>query len=263
MRPDEITTRARVVRTSCFIDALRGYTITWVVASQLSGANRFRSRRPQGTPWTTLRARRSVKNPLFRGAGPRGRIEHSVGDPQIGFRLNQCVAGNRGPAMLTGMTEDDGAFCWRFSKRRNRGGEPGHDDRNFLEALHFFTAHNITWRALPPEFGIEQHLEAILAAQPLGGARILLSTPGRNQPDRAHQTGVRQHGGARPCLGRRGKRGQENQALGRSRGGFACKRHFGTDFDDLPIAFLGSGSMKIACCGSTGRERGFGRRCPA
>ena len=31
--------------------------------------------------------------------------------------------------------------------------EPGRDDRKFLEALHYFTVHNITWRALPAEFG--------------------------------------------------------------------------------------------------------------
>jgi transposase len=28
-----------------------------------------------------------------------------------------------------------------------------HDDRKFLEALHYFTLHSITWRALPLEFG--------------------------------------------------------------------------------------------------------------
>jgi transposase len=28
------------------------------------------------------------------------------------------------------------------------------DDRRFLEALHFFTVHNITWRALPDRFGL-------------------------------------------------------------------------------------------------------------
>ena len=32
-------------------------------------------------------------------------------------------------------------------------GEPGHDDRKFLEAIHYFAIHSITWRALPKEFG--------------------------------------------------------------------------------------------------------------
>jgi len=32
-------------------------------------------------------------------------------------------------------------------------GGTGHDDRGFLKALHYFTVHNITWRALPTEYG--------------------------------------------------------------------------------------------------------------
>src|SRR4051794_35844976 len=48
---------------------------------------------------------------------------------------------------------------------------------------------------------------------------------------------VRFHCGARPCLSSRCKRGQNNQALGRSRGGFSTKIHLKTDFGGLPIAF--------------------------
>ncbi len=56
--------------------------------------------------------------------------------------------------MLTAMTEDDWAVVLEvFDAAQSRRGEPGHDDRKFLEALHFFTVHNITWRALPAEFG--------------------------------------------------------------------------------------------------------------
>ena len=56
--------------------------------------------------------------------------------------------------MLTTMTESD----WRlvlqiFRAARSRRGDKGRDDRKFLEALHYFTVHNITWRALPREFG--------------------------------------------------------------------------------------------------------------
>ena len=32
-------------------------------------------------------------------------------------------------------------------------GAKGRDDRLFLEALHYFSVHNITWRALPDRFG--------------------------------------------------------------------------------------------------------------
>jgi transposase len=56
--------------------------------------------------------------------------------------------------MLTGMTEDDwGIVLEVFEAAQSRRGEPGHDDRKFLQALHYFTVHNITWRALPAEFG--------------------------------------------------------------------------------------------------------------
>jgi len=40
-----------------------------------------------------------------------------------------------------------------FRAVRSRRGDKGRNDRRFLEALHSFTLHNITWRALPAEFG--------------------------------------------------------------------------------------------------------------
>ncbi len=56
--------------------------------------------------------------------------------------------------MLTQMSEKDWDIAIEvFRAVRSKRGEPGHDDRKFLEALHYFTVHNITWRALPAEFG--------------------------------------------------------------------------------------------------------------
>ena len=56
--------------------------------------------------------------------------------------------------MLTRMTEQDWAVVLEvFRAARSRRGDKGRDDRRFLEALHYFTVHNITWRALPAEFG--------------------------------------------------------------------------------------------------------------
>ena len=40
-----------------------------------------------------------------------------------------------------------------FDAVQSNRGEPGHDDRKFLEAIQYFTVHSITWRALPREFG--------------------------------------------------------------------------------------------------------------
>ena len=56
--------------------------------------------------------------------------------------------------MLTGMTDEDWAVALAvFGAVRSRRGAKGRDDRKFLEALHYFTLHNVTWRALPAEFG--------------------------------------------------------------------------------------------------------------
>ena len=56
--------------------------------------------------------------------------------------------------MLTRMTEQDWALALEvFDAAQSRRGEPGRDDRRFLEAILYFAVHNITWRALPAEFG--------------------------------------------------------------------------------------------------------------
>lgn len=56
--------------------------------------------------------------------------------------------------MLTVMSEKDWDLLVNlFRACLSRRGEKGRDDRLFLEALHYFTVHNITWRALPERFG--------------------------------------------------------------------------------------------------------------
>ena len=56
--------------------------------------------------------------------------------------------------MLTGMMDRDWAITLEvFDAAQSARGEPGHDDRKFLEAIHYFSVHNITWRALPKEYG--------------------------------------------------------------------------------------------------------------
>ena len=56
--------------------------------------------------------------------------------------------------MLTRMTDEDWERVVQvFRAVRSRRGDKGRNDRKFLEALHYFCVHNITWRALPAEFG--------------------------------------------------------------------------------------------------------------
>jgi transposase len=56
--------------------------------------------------------------------------------------------------MSTKMTEPDWALALEvFRACLPRRGAKARDDRLFLEALHYFSVHNITWRALPERFG--------------------------------------------------------------------------------------------------------------
>ena len=56
--------------------------------------------------------------------------------------------------MLTGMLEADWTTVLTvFNATRSRRGDKGRNDRRFLEALPYFVVHNITWRALPVEYG--------------------------------------------------------------------------------------------------------------
>ena len=56
--------------------------------------------------------------------------------------------------MLTQTTEEDWDLAVDiFRKVRSRRGAKGKNDRQFLEAVHFFTVHSITWRTLPAAFG--------------------------------------------------------------------------------------------------------------
>ena len=84
---------------------------------------------------------------------------------------------------------------------------------------------------------LEQRLEAVLAAEPRGCVRGLLPSAGRVEPDGSPGADVRQHRGASARLGCWCQRGQDGQALGRSRGGFSTKVHLKCDFDGQPLAF--------------------------
>ncbi|HEY1897162.1 MAG TPA: IS5 family transposase [Terracidiphilus sp.] len=80
-------------------------------------------------------------------------------------------------------------------------------------------------------------MEAILAIESVGCLRGFLRGAGYNEHHSASRPDVRLHRGESSCLGSWRKRGQNDQALGRSRGGFSTKIHLKTDFGGLPIAF--------------------------
>src|SRR3954471_5939554 len=141
--------------------------------------------------------------------------------------------------MLTRMTEEDWATVLEvFRACRSRRGAKGRNDRIFLEALHYFAVHNITWRALPETFGnwnsvwkrfwrlsqvgvFEAFFDALAATSRTAHLVQMLDS-----------TIVRAHVSAAGAKG-----GQQDQALGRSRGGFSTKIHLKVDLDGLPLAF--------------------------
>ena len=84
---------------------------------------------------------------------------------------------------------------------------------------------------------LELGVEAVLALEPSGCVRGLLRGLGGSERDRSSGADVRLDDRSRPRLGGGRQRGQDGQALGRSRGGFSTKIHLKTDFAGLPIAF--------------------------
>ena len=84
---------------------------------------------------------------------------------------------------------------------------------------------------------LERGLEALLAAQSVGGVRSHVRGARRDEHHRPPRADARLDHGPCACVGSRLKRGQNGQALGRSRGGFSTKIHLKTDFGGLPIAF--------------------------
>jgi transposase len=144
--------------------------------------------------------------------------------------------------MLTRMTEQDWVVALEaFRAARSRRGDEGRDDRRFLEALHSFAVHNVTWRALPAEFGnwnsVWKRFWRLSRTGTFEAFFQALAGLSRTAHLVASRADVRQHHHPCACLGGRGKGGQQGQALGRSRGGFGTKIHLKCDRDGLPLDF--------------------------
>src|SRR5215211_1991373 len=145
-----------------------------------------------------------------------------------------------GATMLTRMTERDWTVALEvFRATRSRRGDKGRDDRKFLEALHYFTLHNITWRALPPEFGPWNSVwKRFWRLREAGVFEAFFETLAGLSSTAHLVQNVRFHRHPRPCLGGWSKRGQAGQALGCSRAGFSTKIHLKSDFEgergDIP-----------------------------
>lgn len=141
--------------------------------------------------------------------------------------------------MLTRMTDDDWALVLKtFRAARSQRGNKGRDDRRFPEALYYFAVHSISCCALPAELGdwntvwnrfwrlsqsgtFEAFFQALAACSQTAGLIQMFDS-----------TSIRAHVSAAGAKG-----GQDNQALGRSRGGFGTRIHVKCDKQSLPLDF--------------------------
>ena len=94
---------------------------------------------------------------------------------------------------------------------------------------------------------LEQRLEEVLASEPVGRVRGLLPTARRAERHGTFGAVLRQHHGTRSRFCGRRQRGQQDQALGRSRGDFSTKIHLKTDFKGLPLDFHLTGGEASDC----------------
>src|SRR3954465_8093106 len=141
--------------------------------------------------------------------------------------------------MLTRVTEEDWATVLEvFRACRSRRGAKGRNDRIFLEAVHYFAVHNITWRALPAACGNRNSVWKRFWRLSQAGVFEAVFDALAAMSQTAHlvqmfdSTIVRAHVSAAGAKGE-----QDGQALGRSRGGFSTKIHLKADLDGRPLAF--------------------------
>ena len=162
-----------------------------------------------------------------------------LADSRIGACSNHCVTGIRESDMLTGMTERDWLIALEvFDAVQSSRGQPGRDDRKFLEAIHYFTVHSISWRALPDEFGNWNSVWKWFWRLSRSGVFEAFFQVLAECSETAHLIQFFDSTTARAHVSAAGaKRGQQHQALGRSRGGFSTKIHLKTDLDGRPLDF--------------------------
>ena len=139
----------------------------------------------------------------------------------------------------TKMDEEDWAHTLAvFRACLPRRGRKAEDDRRFLEALHFFTVENVRWRALPERFGHWNSVWKRFDRLSKAGVFEAFFDALASMSSTAHLIQMFElHHRARACVGGRSKRGQDGQALGRSRGGFTTKIHAKSDASGDIIAF--------------------------
>jgi transposase len=136
------------------------------------------------------------------------------------------------------MDEEDWAHTLSvFRACLPRRGRKAEDDRRFLEAPHFFIFENVRWRALPECFGHWNSVWKRFDRLSKAGVFEAFFQALASMSASAHVIQMFDSTIVRAWVCRWRKRGQEGQALGRSRGGFTTKIHAKSDASGDIIAF--------------------------
>ena len=121
------------------------------------------------------------------------------------------------------------------------------DDRRVISGIVHVLKSGGRWVDAPPEYGPKE--DALQSLRAMGGkGRLGRSVPRARAGRRPAGAGSdRQLGGQGASLGGGRKRGEKNQAIGRSRGGRTTKIHALTDAQCRPLAFMLTGGQVADC----------------
>ena len=139
--------------------------------------------------------------------------------------------------MLTKMTEEDWEIVLAlFDAAQSERGEPGRDDRKFLEALQYFTVHSITWRAMRRVGNWNSVWKRFWRLSRSGVFEAFLQLLAETSKT-AHVVRVFDSTVYARTSPPQEQKGAGKTGAGPFAGWFSSKIHLKTDFDGLPIAF--------------------------
>jgi transposase len=132
-----------------------------------------------------------------------------------------------------------------FGASRSRRGDKGRDDRKFLEALDYFVVHNITWRALPVQFGHWSSVWKRFWRLSRTGTFEAFFDALAAMSEAAHLVQMFDSTVVRAHVSAAGAKGGKIIRLGRSRGGFSTKIHLNPHSPDDALILARRAAIQI------------------
>jgi transposase len=143
----------------------------------------------------------------------------------------------------------DSQWDWIKDKLPGKASDPGRsggDNRRFVEAILWVGRHGARWRAIPNQYGHWNSIHRRFRRWSRQGVwQMIFNTLAANADTEwlmLDSTIVRAHQHAAGAKG-----GQQNEALGRSRGGFSTKIHAVCDTLGHPLRFILRGGQAADC----------------